>query len=44
MPPADMRAIVEDAITELIDAHEWDQLQNIEAQEREALEKICAVI
>ena len=44
MPPAEMCSIVEDSIVDLIDAHEWEQLQKIEASEREALEKICVVI
>jgi hypothetical protein len=37
MPPAEMCALVEDAITDLIDSHEWDKLQRIETLERESL-------
>jgi len=43
MKPADMRALVEDSITDLIDAHEWRQLQKIEKAERESLAKIRVV-
>jgi hypothetical protein len=38
---AEMRAIVEHAITDLIDEHEWQKLQEIEDAERESLAKIC---
>jgi hypothetical protein len=43
MKPADMRELVEDAITDLIDPHEWRQLQQIEKAERESLAKIRVV-
>ena len=43
MPPAEMRSIVEEAITDLIDAHEWEQMQKIEAAERESLERLRIV-
>jgi hypothetical protein len=43
MKPTDMRAIVEDSITDLIDAHEWEALQKIEKAERESLAKIRVV-
>jgi hypothetical protein len=44
MPPAEMCALVEDAITDLIDPFEWEQMQKIETEERESLQKICAVL
>jgi hypothetical protein len=44
MKPSDMREIVEEAITELIEPHEWEQLQKVEREERKTLDKICAVI
>jgi hypothetical protein len=44
MKPADMREIVEDAITELIEPGAWEQLQKVEREERKTLDKICAVI
>jgi hypothetical protein len=40
MSPSDMRGIVEDAITELIEPAPWNQLQKIEKAERESLAKI----
>jgi hypothetical protein len=43
MKPADMRALVEDAITDLIDPHAWQQLKAIETAERESLAKIRVV-
>jgi len=42
MLPADMRAIVEVAITDLIEPYAWQKLQEIEAAERDSLAKICA--
>ena len=43
MPPTQMRGLVEEAITWLIDAHEWEQLKAIEAAERESLAKMSLV-
>jgi hypothetical protein len=43
MPPAEMCALVERAITAHIDLHEWRQLKAIEAAERESLAKIRVV-
>jgi hypothetical protein len=40
MPPNEMRSLVEDAITGLIDPREWKALQKVEAAERESLAKI----
>jgi hypothetical protein len=43
IPPAEMRKIVERAITDLIDdKRAWRTLKKIEAAERESLDKICA--
>ena len=42
MPTAEMRRIVEGAITDLIDKRAWRVLQKVEAAERESLAKICA--
>jgi hypothetical protein len=41
IPPARMRALVRNAITDLIDKHAWNQLKEIEKQERETLRKIA---
>jgi hypothetical protein len=43
MPPANMRRIVQDAITECIEHGAWEALQAIEAAERESLAKIRVV-
>jgi hypothetical protein len=43
MPPAKLRALVEDAITGLIEIHAWKALQKVEAAERESLAKIKIV-
>ena len=43
MPPTEMRALVEEAITYLIDAHEWQQLKAIEDAERESLAKMSVI-
>jgi hypothetical protein len=43
MPIAEMRALVEDAITDLIDQREWKALQNIERRERETLKETLLV-
>jgi hypothetical protein len=40
MSPSDMRELVEDAITDLIDPGAWNQLKKIEKAERESLAKI----
>jgi hypothetical protein len=40
MSPSDMCALVEDAITDLIDSHEWALLQRTEQLERESLEHL----
>jgi hypothetical protein len=43
MSPSDMRGIVGDAITSLIEPRAWKQIQKIEAAERESLAKIRVV-
>jgi hypothetical protein len=43
MPPAEMCALVEGAITMLIDPHAWQQLKAIETAERESLAKLRIV-
>jgi hypothetical protein len=43
MPPSEMCAVVEQAITAYIDPHEWQQLKATESVERETLAKIRVV-
>jgi hypothetical protein len=43
MPPAEMCALVEEAITGHIDPREWQQLKAIETAERESLAKMSLV-
>jgi hypothetical protein len=43
MPPAEMRAIVQDAITDCIEPEAWEALQKVEAAERESLAKLRIV-
>jgi hypothetical protein len=43
MPPSEMRELIENAITDLIDPHAWQQLKAIETAERESLAKIRVV-
>jgi len=44
MPPRELRAIVEDAITSRIDQHEWRELKRIEREEKQTLESTFARI
>jgi predicted acyl esterase len=44
MPPAELRRLVEDAITSRIDRHAWNQLKKIEREEQETLERTFAKI
>jgi hypothetical protein len=44
MPPAELRALVEDAITSRIDRREWNKLKRIEREEKETLERTFARI
>jgi hypothetical protein len=43
MPPAEMRAIVQDAITDCIEPEAWEAFQKVEAAERESLAKLRIV-
>jgi hypothetical protein len=43
MPPAKMRAIVQEAITDCIEPEAWEALQKVEAAERESLAKMSLV-
>jgi predicted acyl esterase len=38
MPPAELRGLVEDAITSRIDSHEWKQIKKIEREEQKTME------
>jgi hypothetical protein len=42
LPPRELRALVENAITSCIDLHEWKQLKKIEREERRTLERTLA--
>ena len=40
MPPAELRSLVENSITQHIDVHAWQTLQRTEAMERETLRQM----
>jgi hypothetical protein len=42
MPPRELRFLLENAITSLIDWYEWEQLREIERGEQETLERTLA--
>jgi hypothetical protein len=42
MPPSELRSLVENAITSLIDWYEWEQLKQVEREEQETLERTLA--
>jgi len=42
MPPAELRRLVQDAITERITPWEWTQLQKTEAAEKETLQQLIS--
>jgi hypothetical protein len=42
MPPTELRSLVENAITSRIDSYEWEQLKNIEWEERATLSATLA--
>ena len=42
MPPAELRQLVEDAITSMIDQHQWKQIKKVEREEQATLERTFA--
>jgi hypothetical protein len=42
MPPSELRSLVENAVTSLIDWYEWEQLKQVEREEQETLERTLA--
>lgn len=42
MPPTELRSLVENAITSLIDWYEWEQLKQVEREEQQTLERTLA--
>jgi hypothetical protein len=42
LPPMELRRIVQDAITSLIDQHEWEQMQRIKKLEKQTRDKTLA--
>ena len=42
MPPSELRRLVKQAITSRIDVYEWNQLKEIEEQERQSIRRIAA--
>jgi hypothetical protein len=42
IPPSELRSLVENAITSLIDWYEWEQLKQVEHEEQETLERTLA--